>query len=202
MKIKNTNSETSFPWPDDTFIQGREARDGLQAFIEVCPPGGGSFFRVDDHTLVHAEARAWEKYQTFTHCFDGSGEHGPFDPRRYENGSGYCTKCGIWMSDVLEPSQKWRAERDACAAMKDVYGRKIISSPWWPPGVRYFTAALLAAWNDTEPPEPIELPTKEEFAAWCGDDGDVEFTDEDLGEVLTRMAAAVRTPVDNEGESS
>jgi hypothetical protein len=83
MKIKHTDAETAFPWPEDTFIQG----GGLYhtPFVEVSP-AGNTFIRGEGETLVD-----------WINC-DGSGPHGPWEARGYENGAGFCTRCGVWAS--------------------------------------------------------------------------------------------------------
>lgn len=207
MKIKNTEHETTHPWPEGIFIQGGgsglvfSGKDSYTtAFVEVCPEG--TFLRGEGATIGEAEDAAWAKYQTWINC-DGTGEpHGPWEARHYENGAGYCTRCGVWAPSVLEPSQKNRAESGACDTMVRMYGDRIVSSPWWRPGVKYFTALHLATWNGTEYPELIDLPTVEAFNAWCGDDGDdTKFTDEDIAAVITAMsnvAKSIETPVEND----
>lgn len=170
MKIQNTKTETTFPWPEDVYIQGGERGvvirpDGSYrtAFVEVSPPG--TFLRGEGETIAEAEAVAWEKYQRFLYCTDG-GSHGPFEPRHYTNGAGFCTKCGGWFSRVCEPSQEYKANEAAVSVVLKHYGEKIIASPFWNQLTTYWTACVLAAWNKTEYPSREGLPTEEEIAAW------------------------------------
>lgn len=99
--IKNTRFDRQFAWPPGTFIQGHQRRTpneqhpNRNAFVEICPPEG-SFFRADAPSVTEAEAKAWERYQKMIAC----GEHGPYEPRHYDNGAGFCTRCGTWFSDV------------------------------------------------------------------------------------------------------
>ncbi|QDN94890.1 hypothetical protein FNV58_00755 (plasmid) [Streptomyces sp. RLB1-9] len=107
--IENTTTEAQHDWPESVYIQGGEhgvvfgAADGpyQTAFFEAFP--GGTFLRGEGKTLAEAEEKCWKQYQVFTAC-DGTGEpHGPFERRQYTNGAGFCTRCGIWMSQVFDP---------------------------------------------------------------------------------------------------
>ena len=105
--IPRTDEVARLPWPEDMFIQGGKSglvfrKDGstyTTAFVEASPPG--TFLRGEGATVAEAEGECWLKYQRYCLCSDGTGEHGPFEPRKYRNGSGFCTKCGTWMSKVL-----------------------------------------------------------------------------------------------------
>jgi hypothetical protein len=110
--IRNTSTKAQHEWPEDVFIQGGErgvvfgGPDGAYqtAFFEAFPqdPRSG-FMRGEGETLAEAEEKAWTRYQVWVNC-DGSGQpHGPYERRKYRNGAGYCTRCGIWMSQVFEP---------------------------------------------------------------------------------------------------
>lgn len=111
--IRNTTAEAQHDWPEDIFIQGGERGVVLggptgayqTAFFEAFPedPRSG-FMRGEGKTLAEAEEKAWEQYQVWL-CCDGKGPqpHGPYERRQYRNGAGFCTRCGIWMSQVFEP---------------------------------------------------------------------------------------------------
>lgn len=104
MKIKNTNTETKYPWPEDCRIQGGEhgivffSDDGSNyntAFVETF---SGTFLRGEGKTISEAEDDCWTQYQKMISCLHDVG----FDPRKYTNGAGFCNKCGTWFSHVLK----------------------------------------------------------------------------------------------------
>lgn len=164
MKIKHTDAETTFPWPEGTSIQG----GGLYRtpFIEVAP-AGKTFIRGEGETLADAEKAAWKKYQIWINC-DGSGPHGPWEARGRQNGSGFCTRCGTWGSEVLEPSDKFKAEALACTAVIERYGDGIILHRSWRDLVEEETAIILNDMvGDSSMPmvRTVTPPTEEEMAA-------------------------------------
>lgn len=63
------------------------------AFVEAFPEG--TFLRGQGATITDAETACWAKYQRMLQC-PAAPEHGPFNPHTYDNGSGYCIRCGIW----------------------------------------------------------------------------------------------------------
>ncbi|MFC9085313.1 hypothetical protein [Nocardiopsis dassonvillei] len=106
MIINNTDHQTRHPWPHDVHLQGStrgvvfsDDGDYTTAFVEAFPEAGG-FLRGEGADLAAAEDIAWAKYLVWRDC-DGNGEHGPWEARGYTNGSGHCSRCGTWMSDVL-----------------------------------------------------------------------------------------------------
>lgn len=174
MKIANTAVEARHPWPEQVHVQG--GGDGLvvrradgsayrTAFVEAFPTG--TFLRGEGLTVEEAEDACWAKYQVFSAC-DGTGEpHGPFEARGYTNGSGFCTRCGAWMSHVLEPSIEHRAESAACEIVRGKYGDDIPGSRWWTGLVADWTARILAQANGTPAPVPTTVePTEAELAEW------------------------------------
>lgn len=184
MKIKNTEHETRHPWPEDMFIQGGER--GLvitgtgkpnytTAFVEASPRG--TFLRGEGATIAEAEDACWAMYQKVTAC-DGSGEHGPYEARGYENGSGFCVKCGAWFVNVLEPSLAVQIERVACQRVKARWGEDVVLTEKWSGLVADEEARLMAEiWGLAEgdagypvattadpTPEELRRPTPEEMA--------------------------------------
>lgn len=172
--IANTEVVARHPWPDDVQVQGGEC--GLvfvrgtgdsytTAFVEASP--GGTFLRGEGATVEEAEDACWAKYQKVLAC-DGTGRpHGPFEPRHYENGSGFCTRCGAWFTNVCEPSLEVKAERAACDAVIAKYGEEVPGSRWWSGLVADHKAGLLAIWNKEPAPEPTTVPpTMDEYEAW------------------------------------
>lgn len=167
--IRRTTHRCVHPWPANLPLQGgtngvvvQQATGDLYrtAFVEAFPPGG--FLRGEGPTVAAAEEACWQQYQTYLTC-TGDGRHGPFEARRFENGSGFCTRCGTWMSNVLPPTDTYRAERDACTLVTVRYGRTIVSTPHWRPLVRHWTARILHAragepWTGSPEPVPDHLP--------------------------------------------
>jgi hypothetical protein len=74
-----------------------QGRSYTTAFVEAFPDG--TFLRGEGATIADAENDCWRQYNLLLSC----GEHGPYERRHYTNGSGYCTKCGTWFSNVLKP---------------------------------------------------------------------------------------------------
>ena len=154
--------------------------------MEASPKG--TFLRGEGLTLQDAEDACWVKYQRALHCA-GGGEHGPFEARQYENGAGFCVKCGAWFSRVLPPTLTWVSRELACSIVAGTYGDAIVISRWWSGLVADVTARLLAEADGSPAPEPtcvppttVELETlRREF------DEPLDLTV--LGEVLDQIAA-------------
>lgn len=193
--ITNTDAEARHPWPEDVHVQG-----GKRGLVVVRSGGGsyrtafveafitGTFLRGEGSTVEEAEDACWEKYQRVLMC-DGTGRpHGPFEPRHYENGSGFCTRCGGWFTNVCEPSQAVKAERLACDTVIARYGRDVPGSRWWSGLVQDETARLLAEWNATPAPEPTTVPpTDEEYTTWLTARLSIENAGLPLGEMFARL---------------
>ncbi len=81
---------------------GNEATQKLPfyrtAFFEAFPRNPNTFIRGEGKTVEEAENECWKTYQAYFEC-----DHPSFEPRDYENGSGFCTKCGLWFSGVIKP---------------------------------------------------------------------------------------------------
>lgn len=172
--IDHTDVQARHPWPEGVYVQGGKRglvvmRSGggsyRTAFVEAFVTG--TFIRGEGPTVEEAEDAAWAKYQKVLDC-DGTGQpHGPFEPRHYDNGAGFCTRCGAWFSGVCEPSQDVKAERLACDAVIARYGEDVPGSRWWPGLVADHKAALLAMWNGRPVPEPTTVaPTMGEYQEW------------------------------------
>jgi hypothetical protein len=196
MLIKNTTVEARHPWPTDVHVQGGSR--GLviprgsdaaytTAFVEAAPPG--TFLRGEGPTIEKAEDACWAKYQMVLHCA-GGGEHGPFEARQHENGSGFCAKCGAWFSRVLEPSPAYRAESLACETVLTTYGEAIVVSRWWRGLVADTAAQLLAGADGTALPEPTTVPPTVSELEELRREHERPLDLSTLGEVLERMAAA------------
>ncbi|MBD3004816.1 hypothetical protein [Streptomyces sp. 5-10] len=130
--IENTQHEARHPWPERIEIQGGDhgvvfSGEGnyRTAFFEAFPPG--TFLRGEGKTIQEAEDNCWTQFQRYLNC-DGSrslpGQHGPYERRQYRNGSGFCTRCGIWMNRVLpelpkEPDDRPRTLAERIFVDKD-----------------------------------------------------------------------------------
>lgn len=68
------------------------------AFVECFPEG--SFFRGEGATVAEADDACWAKLHAYLNC---PGHN--WEPRHYRNGSGYCTVCGQYGSEVLTAAQ-------------------------------------------------------------------------------------------------
>lgn len=204
MLIRNTDTEAKYPWPETVYVQGgaqgvvfRHAASGgpyTTAFVEASPVNGNTFIRGEGQTIAEAETRAWEKYRVWEECNDGTGKHGPWEARGYQNGAGFCTKCGSWGSRVLEPSRYYKADELAGKLATAHYGEHIIPSPWWRKIVTYYTQVVLALWDQEAYPEPPEdLPTPEEVRAWI-DESELE-----IGASIEAVIDSIATPPEKEG---
>lgn len=198
MLIRNTTFEARHPWPDDVHVQGGGrglviARGSgaayTTAFVEAAPPG--TFLRGEGPTIEKAEDACWAKYQLVLHCA-GGGEHGPFEARQYENGSGFCTKCGAWFSRVLEPSARWAAQKKACATVVANYGGAIVVSRWWHGLVADETARLLAHAAGEPAPEPTTIPPTADELDELRREEEQPLDLGVLGEVIERIVASAK----------
>jgi hypothetical protein len=168
LKIKNTKHEAEFPWPSGMLVQGGDS--GLvvnrttkasytTAFVEAFPDG--TFLRGEGPKIADAEKACWEKYLLYVYCVDKSRKHGPFESRGYENGSGFCTRCGLWFdADVanMPESEAHRQDRldfNECTL-------EVLSEEKWPPNqfqlevlrrMQHRTAVRQAERDGREPPE-------------------------------------------------
>lgn len=126
--------ECAMPWPEECFCQAGDngivftestVGDALEspvdfvhaaldgggkphyhtAFFEAFPEinGVGTFLRGEGATIVDAEASAWEQYQKLSVC---PGHE--FEARGYTNGAGFCKHCGMFASNVIEPTDPCR----------------------------------------------------------------------------------------------
>lgn len=211
MKIKNTSAEALHPWPEETFLQGgksglvlrRTERGGsyTTAFVEAGLPGQNTFIRGEGETLAEAEADAWDKYQRWLNC-DGSGQHGPWEARGYENGSGFCLRCGAWGSKVLKPSQAYEADRMAGQLATAHFGEDIMFSPWFRTVISHYEQSVLALWNGTPWPEPpADFPTKDQWEEWKSlADADPDIRDAEVTAILDAFVTAVSEEDDESSE--
>ena len=199
MLIRNTDTEAKHPWPETVHVQGgargvvfRPAASGgayTTAFVEASPVNGGTFIRGEGQTITEAETRAWEKYRRWEECSDGTGKHGPWESRGYQNGAGFCTKCGSWGSRVLEPSRSYKADELAGRLAVANYGEHVPGSPWFRKIVAYYTQVILALWDQEAYPEPPKnLPSPEEVKAWI-DESELEI-DASIEAVIDSIATS------------
>ncbi|PRY35309.1 hypothetical protein [Umezawaea tangerina] len=203
-EILHTGEQAQYPWPDGMYVQG--GKRGLAfkqgcgayttAFVEAFPPG--TFLRGEGATVAEAETACWEKYQRILVC-SGGGEHGPYEPRSYTNGAGFCTKCGSWFSGVCEPSRDHRIGESACAQIVALYGQDIVLTSKWAGLVADEKARITANLDGLpEPPATTEPPTDEELRQAAAP---LDFSV--LGEVLAALAGkhlAAPPPAGEAGE--
>ena len=98
-------------WPDDCMVQwGARGvvlsrtpgkRPYETAFFEVFPQDPKTFVRGEGATIEDAERAAFAKFQRHKAC----GAH-EFERRGYRNGAGICKHCGLFASDVFEPTTR------------------------------------------------------------------------------------------------
>lgn len=105
--ITNTHHTATRPWPDDLYIQGGHGWASSKGyhdeyFFEAMGGTPGTFLRGTGPTMADAETKVWQVWQHMAAC-PAAPAHGPFEPRGYTNGAGYCTGCGSWFSKVLPP---------------------------------------------------------------------------------------------------
>lgn len=169
--IAHTDQVARHPWPADVFVQGgskgvvfvRDGQNYRTAFVEAFP--AGTFLRGEGETVADAEDACWAKYVRFTQC-DGGGQHGPYEPRHYTNGAGFCSKCGTWFMNVCTPSLEHVIEETACVRVKARYGDDVVGTSKWHGLVADEKARLRAAVDgQPEPPATTEPPTDDELRA-------------------------------------
>lgn len=68
------------------------------AFFEAFPNNPSTFIRGEGATIEEAETKAWNFFQKISKC-----DHPDFDRRKYTNGAGFCTECGMFKSKAFEP---------------------------------------------------------------------------------------------------
>lgn len=194
-EITRTGEMAKYPWPGDVMIQGgkkglvfnRDGSDYFTAFVEAFPPG--TFLRGEGASVAEAEEKCWAKYQRYVNC-DGGGEHGPYEPRHYENGAGFCVKCGGWFSGVCEPSRKVQIERVACARVKAKWGKDVVGLRKWS-GLVADECARMAAVLDglPEPAAATEDSTPDELER-AARPLDAEAMHEVLGRLVGNFVAS------------
>lgn len=168
-EILRTGEQAAFEWPEDVFLQGGKSGAVFSpngnyrtAFVEAFP--GGTFLRGEGETVAEAEAKCWEKYQRHLKCSDGTGQHGPYDPRKYENGAGFCVKCGAWFTKVCEPSQAYRIGELACERVQARWGKDVVLLHKWSGLVEDEKASIRAELAGEPPPAATtEDPTEDEL---------------------------------------
>lgn len=165
--VKNTDYVSSHDWPDDILVQGGGNGVVIQrstggsyrtAFVEAFP--GGTFLRGEGKTIADADDACWAQYVKFGQC-----EHGPYEPRSYTNGCGFCVKCGMWFVDVCEPSEDHKIDREACDRVKARYGADIPMMAQWYGLVDDEKARIRAERaGEPEPAATTDPPTDEQWA--------------------------------------
>jgi hypothetical protein len=140
MIIRNTDVEATCPWPDGMFVQGGAhgvvlgPKPYRTAFVEALTPKPlSTFIRGEGSTIAEAERACWAQYERVMAC-DGTGEpHGPFEPRHYENGAGFCARCGAWFSKVCEPSIDYKIDALAGQRLRARHGDgwHALRGPMW-----------------------------------------------------------------------
>lgn len=160
--ILRTGQQARHPWPEGILIQGGKSglayRDGkgyTTAFVEVGLDR--TFLRGEGKTVAEAEDSCWAKYQRLTAC-PAHPDHGPFEPRDYTNGAGFCTQCGGWFSGVCEPSLEHRIAEVAYGRVEARYGREVVFLPQWKGLVADEKAQIRAMLNGGPPPGPTTEP--------------------------------------------
>lgn len=98
--------DVTVDWPDGTAASF--GRKGLvlgkrgsytTMFLEVYPCQG-VFIRGEGRTAEECENACWQKWQKHLHC-DGTGKPHQWEPGRYRNGVGTCTRCGVTESNKI-----------------------------------------------------------------------------------------------------
>lgn len=107
--------DAQHPWPSETITSAghgvvfkRNPKEGEPGsyqtlFLEVYPPGA-AFIRGEGETPEDCENAAWAKYELALHCVDHSDAH-DWQPRGYQNGAGFCSRCNTFGSQVFTGEQ-------------------------------------------------------------------------------------------------
>lgn len=206
MQIKNTNVEAAMPWPGDILVQGgdsglvvtanQDRESYFTAFCEALPDH--TFLRGEGSTVEIAEQACWEKYLLYLRCSDGSGSHGPFEARNLGNGTGFCTKCGIWFDADVANCQEDEKHRQHRIDFNDLT-IEVLTENKWPPNqfqaevvrrMKHRTAIREALEKGEDPPvlETVEPVEPEEF------DRNVSG---EIANLLDRMAGKHHVNVDS-----
>jgi hypothetical protein len=102
-------------WPHDCFIQCGDSgvvlsKEGSYrtAFWEAFPRNPDTFLRGEGATIQEAEQKCFEHYQRILACPTHEFERG-----KYESGAGICKHCNLFLSNVFEPTEKWKQKEAA-----------------------------------------------------------------------------------------
>lgn len=111
-------------WPPDCFIQCGDSGVVLDtkggdnyrtAFWEAFPRNPDTFLRGEGATVQEAEEKCFADYQRILACPSHEFERG-----KYENGAGICKHCRLFLSNVFEPTEAWKArEAEGMRKLKD-----------------------------------------------------------------------------------
>jgi len=98
----------SCAWPEDCYVQWGGSGVVLSqkgsyrtAFFESFPKSPDTFIRGEGATVKEAEEKAFQKFEKISNC-----QGHEFERRKYTSGAAICKHCGLFMSDVFEPSTK------------------------------------------------------------------------------------------------
>lgn len=176
--------EARHPWPAETVVSAgkgavfvRNPKEGephsyTTLFMEVYPPGA-AFIRGQAETPEGCENACWRKYQLALNCSDNSGSH-DWEPRGYQNGAGFCSRCNTFGSEVFTGEQlgqfcatcqeptMWHSEKNAEGELIFVCEEHTPARAGWP-----FA-------DDDEDEEPVEVNEENLKAA--------------IGNILTALA--------------
>ena len=102
-KIEEVLSDPDKLWHGiEGVLSGEECKPDLPyyrtAFFEAFPRNPNTFIRGEGKNIEEAEEKCWKIYQAYFEC-----DHPSFEARDYENGAGYCVKCGLWFPSVIPP---------------------------------------------------------------------------------------------------
>lgn len=92
-----------FEWAEDCFVQcGGSEKYGF--FFESFPRTPDTFIRGDSKiSLEDAEKKCWDKLQKYNSCDLDHTDLNNFDKKNYDNGAGFCKKCGFFGSEIFPP---------------------------------------------------------------------------------------------------
>lgn len=195
-EILRTGEQARHPWPEGILIQGGKAglaiRDGKSyttAFVEAFP--AHTFLRGEGKTVAEAEDACWAQHQRMAAC-PAYPDHGPFEPRQYTNGAGFCTRCGGWFSGVCEPSLEHRIGEAAYERVTARYGRDVVWLPQWRGLLADEKAQIRATLNGEPAPEPTTEPPAPEDLRRAGEPFDPAVLTELLTALTVRVKGATR----------